>query len=389
MRTLSRMVFVLGLLVPLCTLPAAGQIGGIKKPKMPSVPTVPTVSTPAASPAATEPAAPAQAPPADASAPAPGKAEAPGTGVWVNYDFQPGEIPLYVDDFSRDRVGNFPKRLEFIEGNMEVAEWNGVRWLRATTRSSFAIPLPDTLTDRFTMEFDATGSVSNIFTTVTFAPDAPSYAAFRYFNDRIQGGIDGTGPKALAMMASPSARETPIRFRIMADGKYVKVYVNETRVANIPNADLGRSNKINIEFAGSEEWPVFIGNLSVLAGGRELYDALEENGRVATQGIYFASGSDKIQPESTPTLVEIADMLKAHPDLDLLIEGHTDNVGSAASNLALSDRRAAAVRQILVDTYKIDGNRLTTVGFGDTVPAAPNTTPEGRQQNRRVELVKK
>ncbi|HMU61422.1 MAG TPA: hypothetical protein PKA66_06530, partial [Gemmatimonadales bacterium] len=60
MRTLSRMVFVLGLLVPLCTLPAAGQIGGIKKPKMPSVPTVPTVSTPAASPAATEPAAPAQ-----------------------------------------------------------------------------------------------------------------------------------------------------------------------------------------------------------------------------------------------------------------------------------------------------------------------------------------
>jgi OmpA-OmpF porin, OOP family len=110
---------------------------------------------------------------------------------------------------------------------------------------------------------------------------------------------------------------------------------------------------------------------------------------VATQGIYFASGSDKIQPESTPTLVEIADMLKAHPDLDLLIEGHTDNVGSAGSNLALSDRRAAAVRQVLVDTYKIDGNRLTTVGFGDTVPAAPNTTPEGRQQNRRVELVKK
>jgi OmpA-OmpF porin, OOP family len=245
MTTLSRMALLVGLLVPLCTPPAAGQIGGIKKPKIPSVPKVPTVSTPAAQPAAAEPAAPAQAPPADAPAPAPGKAEAPGTGVWVNYDFQPGEIPLFVDDFARDRVGNFPKRLEFLEGNMEVAEWNGVRFLRATTRSSFTIPLPDTLTDRFTMEFDATGSVSNIFTTVTFAPNAPNHAAFRYFNDRIQGGIDGTGPKALAMMASPSAFETPIRFRIMADGKYVKVYVNETRVANIPNADLGRSNKRN------------------------------------------------------------------------------------------------------------------------------------------------
>ena len=364
-------------------LPAVGnaQIPGLKKPKVPKIPTVSAPTAGAPAPAAdTTQAAPAAAPT---------KADAPGTGVWVNYDFQPGEIPLYVDDFSRDRVGNFPKRLEFIGGNMEVAEWNGVRWLRATTRSSFAIPLPDTLTDRFTMEFDATGSVANIFTTVTFSPNAPSYAAFRYFNDRVQGGIDGTGPKALAVMANPSAFETPIRFRIMADGKYVKVYVNETRVANIPNADLGRSNKINIEFVGSEERPAFIGNLSVLAGGRELYDALEENGRVATQGIYFASGSDKIQPESTPTLVEIAGMLKDHPDLDLLIEGHTDNVGTPASNLALSDRRAAAVRLALIDTYKIDGNRLTTMGFGDTVPAAPNTTPEGRQQNRRVELVKK
>lgn len=388
MTTLSRMALVVSLLVPLCTPPAAGQIGGIKKPKIPSVPKVPTASAPASQPAAAESSAPAPSQPADAAAPAPGKTEAPGTGVWVNYDFQPGEIPLYVDDFARDRVGNFPKRLEFIEGNMEVAEWNGVRWLRATTRSRFAINLPDTLTERFTMEFDATGSIANIWTTVTFAPNAPSYATFRYFNDRLQGGIDGTGPKALAL-TPPSPFETPFRLRIMADGKYVKVYVNETRVANVPNADLGRTNRIEIEMVGSEEKPVFLGNISVLAGGRELYDALEENGRVATQGIYFASGSDKIQPESTPTLVEIADMLKQHPDLDLLIEGHTDNVGSAASNLALSDRRAAAVRQVLIDSYKIDGNRLTTMGFGDTVPAAPNTTPEGRQQNRRVELVKK
>lgn len=381
------------LLGAMATVPAAavGQIPGIKKPKVPTVPSVPTVTTQAAQPEAAEPAAPASDQQSEAAAPA-GEAkptDKPGTGVWVNYDYQPGEIPLFVDDFARDRVGNFPKRLEFIEGNMEVAEWNGVRWLRATTRARFAIPLPDTLTDRFTMEFDATGSIANIFTTVTFAPNAPSHAAFRYFNDRIQGGIDGTGPKALAIMANPIAFETPIRFRIMVDGKYAKVYVNETRVANIPNAELGRSNKIIIEYAGSEAQPAFIGGLSILAGGRELYDALEENGRVATQGIYFASGSDKIQPESTPTLVEIAEMLKDHPDLDLLIEGHTDNVGTPASNLALSDRRAAAVRQVLVDTYKIDGNRLTTVGFGDTVPAAPNTTPEGRQQNRRVELVKK
>lgn len=391
MRHLYRVLLAMCLSVAAVPAPLTGQIGGIKKPKIPSVPKTPTVSSPvpASQPAAADPApAAAEAPAAGAPAAAPAKTDAPGSGVWVNYDFQPGQVPLYVDDFSRDRVGNFPKRLEFISGNMEVAEWNGVRFLRATTRSSFAIALPDTLTDRFTMEFDATGSIANIWTTVVFSPTAPSYAEFRYFNDRVQGGIDGTGPQALGL-TPPSAFGTPFRFRIMADGKYVKVYINENRVANVPNADMGRTNKVTIEFAGSEEQPAFVGNFSVLAGGRELYDALEENGRVATQGIYFASGSDKVQPESTPTLVEIAEMLKAHPDLDLLIEGHTDNVGGAAANLSLSDRRAAAVRQILISTYKIDGNRLTTMGFGDTVPVAPNTTPEGRQQNRRVELVKK
>lgn len=81
-------------------------------------------------------------------------------------------------------------------------------------------------------------------------------------------------------------------------------------------------------------------------------------------------------------------MLKAHPDLTLLIEGHTDNVGSADSNQTLSEKRAAAVRQYLIDTYGIDAARLTSQGFGASRPAASNDTPEGRQQNRRVELVK-
>jgi outer membrane protein OmpA-like peptidoglycan-associated protein len=87
--------------------------------------------------------------------------------------------------------------------------------------------------------------------------------------------------------------------------------------------------------------------------------------------------------------VEIAQMLKDHAELAILIEGHTDNVGNAAANQTLSEKRAAAVRQVLVDKYGIAAARITTAGFGATKPAAPNTTAEGRQQNRRVELVKK
>jgi outer membrane protein OmpA-like peptidoglycan-associated protein len=132
-----------------------------------------------------------------------------------------------------------------------------------------------------------------------------------------------------------------------------------------------------------------ISNISIMAGGRKLYDALAESGRVATQGIYFDSGSDRIRPESTPTLKEIGAMLSEHADLSLTIEGHTDNVGNADANRELAERRAAAVKSFLVSSYNVDEGRLQAVGIGDAKPAAPNTTPEGRQQNRRVELVKR
>jgi outer membrane protein OmpA-like peptidoglycan-associated protein len=70
------------------------------------------------------------------------------------------------------------------------------------------------------------------------------------------------------------------------------------------------------------------------------------------------------------------------------IQGHPDNVGQAAANLKLSDARAAAVKTALVGQFGASDAQLTTKGYGDTQPAGPNTTPEGRQNNRRVELVK-
>lgn len=81
-------------------------------------------------------------------------------------------------------------------------------------------------------------------------------------------------------------------------------------------------------------------------------------------------------------------MLKDHPDLRLSIEGHTDATGNEQHNQELSERRAASVKAFLVSEYGIDGSRLQTKGFGQSKPVADNNTPEGRQQNRRVELVK-
>lgn len=309
----------------------------------------------------------------------------PGEGAWANYDFVPGEKPLYVDDFSRDVVGDFPRRMEFKEGQLEIVEWQGSRWLRASDQSKFIIVSPEVLPRRFTLEFDYTIPSGAVW--VTFADEHGQRLDFT--------GYGGTALHNNAKQISANGRydgkmefNKVRRARILADGDYVKVYIDDKRILNVPNAALPRSNKIMFFTDGEVERPSMFGNFSLMAGGRKLYDAIAETGRVATQGIYFATGSDEIRPESSPTLKEIAAMLSEHPDLRLTIEGHTDNVGAAAANQALSEKRAAAVKALLVSSYGVSAERLSTRGLGATKPAAPNTTDEGRQQNRRVELVK-
>ena len=108
---------------------------------------------------------------------------------------------------------------------------------------------------------------------------------------------------------------------------------------------------------------------------------------MATQGIFFDTNSDVIRPESTPTLRDIGEMLNAHGDLALTIEGHTDSEGDDDYNLELSERRAQAVVRYLVEEYDVASNRLAAEGLGESAPVGDNSTPEGRQQNRRVELV--
>lgn len=313
----------------------------------------------------------------------------PFAGVAVNFDFVPGERPLFVEDFAKDNVGDFPRRLELVDGNMEVAEWRGNRYLRVTSwPGKIVVPLPEVLPERFTVEFDATPGYNSNSMIFRFADGTEDDVRFRYYGGKGEGGVFGGKHQAGGTTTSPITPDGLYRGRIMADGRYVKVYMADTRIANIPNAEIGRSKRITIEIPGTAENPVYIGNIRVMAGGKKLADALATSGRVAVQGIYFDTGSDRIRPESAPTLREIAAMLEGTPDLKLTIEGHTDNVGAAAANQALSEKRAAAVKAALVGSFGVDGARLATKGLGATKPVASNDTPEGRQQNRRVELVK-
>ena len=310
----------------------------------------------------------------------------PGKGAWANYDFVPGDRVLFADDFSKDNVGDFPRRLEFVGGNMEIVEWNSARWVSAGSRGDFIVPLPEVLPEKFTLEFSLTGWGNGM--EIHFVDPATNPGQNVNFAVKV-GGIQRNGVTALGESRHDTSKEV-VTGRVMADGRYVKVFVDEVRVANVPTANLGRSNKIWFRLNGWDAThPRMVGNIRVTGGSKTMYDAIESAGRVATQGIYFDTGSDRIRPESSGTLKQIAGMLNEHAALRLTIEGHTDNVGNPASNQSLSENRARAVKDALVSLYGVSAERLESVGFGDTRPAGSNTTPEGRQNNRRVELVKR
>ncbi len=125
----------------------------------------------------------------------------------------------------------------------------------------------------------------------------------------------------------------------------------------------------------------------VLANADALGNSLAATGHVEVPGIFFDFNKADIKPESQPALEQVAKLLKGTPSLKVWVVGHTDWVGSAETNTALSNARAAAVVKALTQQFGIDPRRLAPQGVGPYAPVATNSTEEGRAKNRRVELV--
>ncbi len=107
---------------------------------------------------------------------------------------------------------------------------------------------------------------------------------------------------------------------------------------------------------------------------------------IVLKNVFFETGSAALRKESLNELARLKTLLDENPTLKIQINGHTDNVGSEADNLALSNGRAKAVYDYLTQSG-IDANRLKYKGFGEAVPAASNETEEGKRQNRRTEYM--
>jgi OOP family OmpA-OmpF porin len=103
--------------------------------------------------------------------------------------------------------------------------------------------------------------------------------------------------------------------------------------------------------------------------------------------VNFDFDRSEVKSEYFSEIEEVADFMAQFPDVDIELEGHTDSRGTQAYNLGLSDRRVAAVRQVMIDRFNVQAGRVTSRGYGESRPVASNDTDSGRADNRRVMTV--
>jgi OmpA-OmpF porin, OOP family len=209
--------------------------------------------------AAAQPAAESSAAPASASA----ASTAPASRrEWANYDFVPGSRTIYFTDFTDDQVGNFPKRLTFKTGQMEVVELDGgQRALKASSASELLIPLPEVLPQKFTIELDVINRDSRGVAANTFeltGGNAWNDTKFTVVGWGHNGfSLTGGGMQPMDVNANEAHRDRyvghPASFRILGDGPALKLYADEKRIANIPTAGFQRGRTLALYLQGRDD----------------------------------------------------------------------------------------------------------------------------------------
>jgi len=326
--------------------------------------------------------------------------------AYENYDFVPGEKTIFADDFSDDRKGEFPAHWRVGYGQGVVTEFDGKKVFALTegengdravvieprmkTMSGY---MPASFTVEFDMYVDAHPNDENINDNWAglnfYGTDEP----INTYNDL---SFSSEQMELTSSNLTEGSKQLPeniggVNFigkwhhvAIAYKDKQMKIYLDQTRLYVIPEVRDAGINKFGIRVAGK----CVVTNIRIAEGaGMNMIGQKFTDTKIVTHGINFDVDKSTIRPESMGTLNMIAQILKDNPDLKFDIEGFTDNSGSPAHNLSLSQDRANAVKTQLV-SMGISASRLTAKGFGDTKPISDNSTALGRANNRRVEFVK-
>ncbi|HOZ31113.1 MAG TPA: OmpA family protein [Bacteroidales bacterium] len=325
---------------------------------------------------------------------------------YSKYDFIPGDQILFFEDFSQDAVGDFPA-LWTSNGGGEVKTVNIAtgKWLHMNGSDAMYSYLNEIkFPTNFIIEFDiipdaifAHGYQLTLYNdpenkemnntlypgvegvNIDFWADGWSTKAYRNNEDWIEG----------ESKINPVEKEVVNHVIIWVQNRRVRIYHAGAKVLDVPT-NLHNGTVFNrMRFSGWDRnaFPLFT-NLKITTAAPDMRSKLLTEGKLVSYGIYFDSGKDVVKPESYGSLKEIAAVLTENPTVNIQIVGHTDSDGDDAMNLDLSKRRAANVKNSLVNDFGISTDRIQSDGKGESVPLIPNTSVENKAKNRRVEFIK-
>ena len=308
-------------------------------------------------------------------------------GVYSNFTFIPGNKLLFYDDFAADAIGDFPANWE-TGGSGEVVTTSDSesKWLSISRRAGYMPTMENKLPENYTIEFDLANNgygsgkpISKLF----FAFLTKKVYAMGEVEVKIGSRIDREMPDYL---------NSTVHISMAVNKKRLRMWVNEEKLVDSPNllqVNIGNYFIVQaMDVLPEKGHFVGISNFKIAESTEDLRSLLLKNGKYSTTGIYFDTAAATIKKESYGILLDIANMLRDNNDITLQIVGHTDSQGKDDYNLTLSEDRAAAVKQFLVDEFGIQEDRLQFMGKGETEAVDDNSTEKGRANNRRVEFIK-
>jgi len=340
------------------------------------------------------------------------------------YDFVAGEKVIYYNSFDSDAEGELPTGWN-TNGSGEVVTLNMLegKWLRMHKGFMYLTDNTKQLPENYTMEFDVVMQLKNngwMFPELRFGllaynndtanlniylKERKKYAAFTatiYPGDKqakanLESFVDEkkyfyTENKVFESLPQYYGKVAHIALQVQKER--LRIWVNEEKLFDLPKA-ISTTYKMDQLFFevsptnyAEEQYGMFVSNIKIAGGLPDTRHKLVDEGKFSTTSILFDVNKATIKPESAGVLKEIADVLNQNTDIHIKITGHTDSDGKAEANLTLSQKRAEAIKDELVNNYSIDASRIETEGKGATQPIADDKTKEGKATNRRVEFTK-
>jgi len=340
------------------------------------------------------------------------KSTSPGASSFSSFskfDFIPGEKVIAYEDFAQDAIGDFPAKWN-TDGSGEVVTVSGKegKWLKFTNEGLFYPEFVEVLDENCTVEFEMGTSEAHKVLARMYFVDSKTYAnPLRYGSvNLVEVYFDPAGSTEIVcrdqdweVKVSNAKNNVAwlipnspfVKISVWRQKTRLRVYMNETKVWDIPRAfEAGIPYRLlfgtDTKFQDNRE--LFITNLRVAKGQPDTRSKLITEGKFVTTGILFDINSDKIKGESYGVLQEIANVMKENPTVKIRISGHTDSDGDEKSNLALSQKRALAIKNALNKDFGVEAGRMETDGFGESKPIDNNTTALGKANNRRAEFTK-